>query len=446
MIDHLKARYDAFAERVLASLSEIEREDVRSFDRWFYGGGWRWLVAIVAVTTVFAWIASRLPWNMSFVEATVLFNLIVLSLLWSGLTAWFGYRKFSGRVFRYVLLGPLLALAGAFVGASIAGLVRGVDPIAWMQDSAKLRHIVIAGLVFGFLYTVLVALIAVLRNREYRLLAANLEAERAQEALSRKLAESRLRMLQLQVEPHFLFNTLGSAQQLAEKGAPDAARLIASLIRFLRAATPALRDEGTTLAQEKGLVEAYLGIMRTRLGPRLDHAVALPPALADVVVPPGMLITLVENAIKHGIEPSLAGGRVDVSAEMDGDGRLTLTVADDGAGPPGPAAPASGVGLANIRERLALLYGDGASLETAAGTPSGFVARIRLPVEQGPSAATGDGPPPGRVPSAAPGGKRLAARPSVPCPADGVPDRDESRPRARVAPCPPEGDGFGTRR
>ncbi|HEX4882787.1 MAG TPA: histidine kinase [Casimicrobiaceae bacterium] len=379
MIALLKARYDAFADRVLCSLSEIEREDVKSFDRWFYGGGWRWLVGIVAVTTAFAWIASRLPWNMSFVEATVLFNLIVLSLLWSGLTAWFGYRKFSGKVFRYVLLGPLLALAGAFVGASIAGIVKGVDPLAWMQDSAKLRHIVTAGLVFGFLYTVLVALIAVLRNREYKAMAAHLEAERAQEALSRKLAESRLRMLQLQVEPHFLFNTLGSAQQLAEKGAPDAARLIANLIRFLRAATPALRDEHTTLANEKGLVEAYLGIMRTRLGRRLDYAVALPAALADVVVPPGMLITLVENAIKHGIEPSPAGGRIDVAMARAGDGRLELRVADTGSGLAGPATPGQGVGLANIRERLALLYGDAAALELSVNEPSGFVARILLP-------------------------------------------------------------------
>jgi sensor histidine kinase YesM len=375
----LKARYDAFADRILASLSEVEREDVKSFDRWFYGGGWRWLVGIIVITTVFAWLASRLPWNMSFAEATILFNLIVLSLLWSALTAWFGYRKFSGRVFRYVLLGPLLAMAGIFVGASVAGLMKGLDPLDWMQDSAKLRHFVIAGLAFGFLYTVLVALIATLRNREYRALAAHLEAERAQSELSRKLAESRLRMLQLQVEPHFLFNTLGSAQQLAEKQAPEAARLIANLIRFLRAATPALRDEVSTLAQERALVEAYLGIMRTRLGARLQSSVDLPDALADVVVPPGMLITLVENAVKHGIEPSPQGGRVDVSMARRPDGRVELAVRDTGAGLRERAPAGQGVGLANIRERLALLHGEGATLELAPNAPQGCIARITLP-------------------------------------------------------------------
>ena len=125
--------------------------------------------------------------------------------------------------------------------------MKGVDPLAWLQDSAKVRHVVIAGLVFGTLYSLVVALIAALRNREYKALAAHLEAERRQSDLSRQLAESKLRMLQLQIEPHFLFNTLGSAQQLAERGAPEAARLISNLIRFLRAATPTMRNEATTL-------------------------------------------------------------------------------------------------------------------------------------------------------------------------------------------------------
>ena len=277
MFATLKARYEAFSERVLASLSEIEREDVKSFDRWFYGGdGWRWLVGIIAATTFFAWVASQLPWNMSFLEAAVLFNVVMLMLLWAGLTAWFGYRKFSGKLFRYIVLGPLLALFGAFIGAGVAGLVKGVEPLAWLQDSAKVRHVVIAGLVFGTLYSLVVALIAALRNREYKALAAHLEAERRQSELSRQLAESKLRMLQLQIEPHFLFNTLGSAQQLAERGAPEAARLISNLIRFLRAATPSMRNEATTLAQEAALIEAYLEIMKRRLGKRLAYAVCDP--------------------------------------------------------------------------------------------------------------------------------------------------------------------------
>ena len=378
MIAAFKTRYEAFVARVLASLSEVERRDVREFDRWFYAsGGWRWLLAIVAVTTLVAWIAAQLPWNMTFAEAAILFNLVVLTLIWSGLSAWFGYRKFQGRIFRYIVAGPLLALAGALVGASIAGLVKGVDPFAFLHDSAKLRHVITAGLVFGFLFALVTALIAHLRNREYRALTAHLEAEARQSETSRQLAESKLKLLQLQIEPHFLFNTLGSAQQLAEKDSPKAARLIADLIRFLRAATPAFGEEVTTLKQEATLIRAYLGIMQTRLGRRLAWSVELPPALEDFSIPPGMLITLVENAIKHGIERAPQGGRVDVVASREG-GRLCLEVADTGAGLD-EAPAAGGIGLANIRERLELLYGDEAALDLAENDPRGFRARILLP-------------------------------------------------------------------
>ena len=383
----LKARYDAFAERILASLSEVERRDVRSFDQWLYrGGGWHWLAGTILLTTGCAWIASRLPWNMSFLEAAVLFNSFVLITLFAGLSAWFGYRKYSGKAFRMVVLSPLLALFGAFVGASIAGLVKGVNPFAWLHDSATLRHVVTGALVLGFLYTLIVALIANLRNREYRALAANLEAEARQSELSRQLAESKLKLLQLQIEPHFLFNTLGSAQQLAEKHAPEAAHLISDLIRFLRATTPTLRDDATSAAQDAALVRAYLRIMQTRLGNRLQWSVTLPEGLEDAAVPPGMLITLVENAIKHGIEPVPDGGRIDVTATREArpDGaRITWTVVDTGAGLDG-APGVTGIGLANIRERLALQFGERATLETDANTPRGFVARIVLPLDPMP--------------------------------------------------------------
>jgi sensor histidine kinase YesM len=377
----LRHRYDSFTDRVLSTLSEVEREDVRAFDRWFYAtGGWRWLFVIVGMTTAFAWVASRLPWNMTFVEAAILFNLVVLMLIWAGLSAWFGYRRFQGKIFRFVVVGPLLALAGAFVGAAIAGLVQGVDPLGWLADSAKFRHVVTAGLVFGFLYALVVALIANLRNREYAALTARLAAEARQSELSRQLAESQLKLLQLQVEPHFLFNTLASARQLAEKGAPDAARLVGDLIVFLRAATPALRESRTTLAAEGELVRAYLSIMRTRLGRRLEFAVTVPPALGDTPLPPGMLITLVENAIKHGIEPWPPGGRIDVTAR-DAGGRLEVSVADTGAGLEGTPVAGTGIGIANIRERLALLYGERAVLELEENVPRGFRARIVLPRE-----------------------------------------------------------------
>ena len=264
----LKSRYDAFAQRVLSSLSEIERRDVRAFDRWFYAnGGWRWLIGVVVLTTLIAWIASNFPWNMSFAEAAILFNLVVLTLIWSGLSAWFGYRRFQGRIFRYIVAAPLLALVGALRRREH----RGPRARASIRSSSSRTAPSCAtssprALVFGVLFALVTALIAHLRNREYRAMTAHLEAEARQSETSRQLAESKLKLLQLQIEPHFLFNTLGSAQQLAEKGAPEAARLIGELIRFLRAAAPALRDEMTTIRQEAAMIRAYLGIMQTRLG------------------------------------------------------------------------------------------------------------------------------------------------------------------------------------
>ena len=379
-----KIRYDSFVERILSSLTEIERRDARSFDQWLnHDGGWHWLVGIIVTTTGAAWVAAHLPWNMSFLEAAILFNVFVVVLLWAGLSAWFGYRKFRGAAFRLAVMGPLLALLGAFVGASIAGMIKGVNPFDWLYDSALLRHVVTGALVFGFLYTFIVALIANLRNREYRALAASLEAEARQSELSRQLAESKLKLLQSQIEPHFLFNTLGSAQQLAERSAPEAARLISDLIRFLRTTTPSLRDATTTLAQDAAMLRAYLRIMQTRLGSRLSWSIAIPEALDDVALPPGMLITLVENAIKHGIEPLPAGGRIEITAarESGPDGaRIVLVVADTGAGFV-DAPVGRGIGLANIRERLALLFGARGSLDIAANAPRGFVARLVLPLD-----------------------------------------------------------------
>jgi sensor histidine kinase YesM len=374
----LKQRYHAFSHRVLDSLSEIERRDVQAFDRWFHRRhGWASLVLVVAVNFALAGVAAQLPWNMSFLEAAILINGVVFLLLWALLVAWFGYRKFHGKLLRYAVAVPVVAILLAFVLAGVSNLVAGRDPFDWLIDNSQLRHVAIAGLVFGFLYALFTAIIAHLRNREYAALAVKLELERRESELSRQLAESRLRMLQLQIEPHFLFNTLGSAQQLAANRAPEAARLLGDLIRFLRAATPSLHEETTTLAEDRTLINAYLAIMQLRLGSRLRFKVVIPPELESFRIPPGMLITLVENAIKHGIEPYPPGGEVCVTATCC-DGCVAVTVADTGAGLCG--APGQGIGLANIRERLCLVCGEGANLSLCENEPRGFLARLELPV------------------------------------------------------------------
>jgi sensor histidine kinase YesM len=144
----------------------------------------------------------------------------------------------------------------------------------------------------------------------------------------------------------------------------------------------------TTVRQEAAMIRAYLGIMQTRLGRRLAWSVEVADDVADCAIPPGMVITLTENAIKHGIEPSPRGGRVDVTIGREGS-NVALMVADTGAGLTSGLA-AGGIGLANIRERLQLLYGDGATLALEENEPSGFRARIVLPASREAHAAAFD--------------------------------------------------------
>jgi hypothetical protein len=172
---------------------------------------------------------------MSFAEAAILFNVVVLTL--SGRDCRPGSAIAGSRDASSATSSRRRSsrCSGALVGASIAGLVKGVDPFVLFQDSAKLRHVVTAALSSACCSRIVTALIAHLRNREYRAMTAHLEPRRARARPRASSPSPELKLLQLQIEPHFLFNTLGSAQQLAEKGAPEAARLSGELIRFLRA-------------------------------------------------------------------------------------------------------------------------------------------------------------------------------------------------------------------
>jgi len=202
------------------------------------------------------------------------------------------------------------------------------------------------------------------------------EARRA-----RQRAELRLTVLQAQVEPHFLFNTLASVRSLVRQDPQRAEATIDALVGYLRAAIPRLRpDDGgavSTLEGQFAICESYLKVMKVRMGDRLSYGVDLPPELAQASFPALMLISLVENAIKHGLESRPGPGRVELRADRPEPGRVRVVVADDGLG----LAPGlgSGVGLANIREHLATLYGAEASLELQGGASGGVTATIRLP-------------------------------------------------------------------
>jgi len=200
--------------------------------------------------------------------------------------------------------------------------------------------------------------------------------ELAEMATRAREADMRLGVLQAQVEPHFLFNTLASVRALVRQDPAQAEATLDALVAFLRATIPRMRDgQGmvSTLGQQLDICASYLALMEVRMGGRLSWAVQVDPPLRDLPFPPALLITLVENAIKHGIEPRPGPGRVEITAGREGE-QLVVRVIDDGAGlQPGVGG---GMGLANVREQLAQRFGSQAALRLQAAAGGGVVARI----------------------------------------------------------------------
>jgi hypothetical protein len=207
------------------------------------------------------------------------------------------------------------------------------------------------------------------------------------QAAQRAAAENQLRLLQSQLEPHMLFNTLANLRVLVASDPARAQAMLDRLISFLRSTLTASRSATHALADEFARVDDYLALMQVRMGPRLAVRLDLPRELAALPVPPLLLQPLVENAIKHGLEPQVAGGRIDISARREGD-RLVLEVRDDGVGAAAPApAPTpdgqgTGFGLLQVRERLAATFGGRARLSLqAAADGRGMRAAVELPLD-----------------------------------------------------------------
>lgn len=207
-------------------------------------------------------------------------------------------------------------------------------------------------------------------------------------AMTRQVTEARLMALQAQVEPHFLYNTLANVQALTEADPPLASKMVEHLIQYLRAALPKMRETTSTVGQEMDLVRAYLNILKIRMGARLEFSINVPDDVAKLPFPPLMLPSLIENAIKHGLEPQREGGRIDITASRLA-GLISIEVKDTGRGF-GSDTSGGGVGLANIRERLAGLYGPEAKLTLTENEPHGVIATLQVP-DTPPRAVPGAG-------------------------------------------------------
>ena len=267
-----------------------------------------------------------------------------------------------------VAVMPLAALAAYWITAG------GNPEISKDADKASGYFLLLFG---GVLFAPWIAVTALVRQRDAfaRDQALAFELERSE--LERQALDARFRLLQAQVEPHFLFNTLANVQALVDTGAPQASQVLKSLIEYLRAAVPRLQEGATTLGQELQLVRSYLELMHMRMPDRLQFALSIDDAAPALQCPPMTLLTLVENAVRHGVDPSEQGGRIDIEARVR-EGRCTLRVRDTGVGLR-PASKGLGTGLASLRERLQLAFGEAANLQLSEVAPHGVCAELSFP-------------------------------------------------------------------
>jgi len=269
-----------------------------------------------------------------------------------------------------IVLGTM---AGYAVGQQIGDLLSGGARAPWPIIENP-RH-ALAMLLFS--------LVPALGATYYFFARERLAASEAQaQASQRQAAETQLRLLESQLEPHMLFNTLANLRVLIALDPPRAQAMLDQLIAFLRATLEASRVGQHALRAEFARLADYLALMQVRMGARLQTRLVLPSELADRPVPPLLLQPLVENAIKHGLEPKIEGGRIEVEARRDGDS-LVLSVRDTGVGVAAPPSTGSAFGLAQVRERLATLYGARAALTLAPADDAegGMLATVRLPLE-----------------------------------------------------------------
>ena len=269
-----------------------------------------------------------------------------------------------------VLVAAALII-GSIGGSYIGSLIAGLSPSSLFERHSLLQ-LLFLGVMFGSIITYFFS------SREQ---IAESQAQIQEEKIKRltsekKAAEANLKLLQAQIEPHFLFNTLSNVLSLLDTDPPKGKSMLSDFIQYLRASISKIRQNNATLGQEMEMIRAYLNIYKFRMGDRLKFQIDLPKNLEDILFPPMLVQPLVENAIKHGLEPKVDGGEISISG-IEKDGILKLEVIDTGMG--FGAERGSGMGLVNIRERLQSLYGNRGRLVLEEHSPHGLKATIEVP-------------------------------------------------------------------
>ena len=356
--------------------------------RWYQGIGVTGplIVAGVALVTTInntAWDIVTAPfsiWSLMFLF--FLTRNVVLGLATLGTAVWVRNRYPAGGLVRYaVAAGAIIVVTGIvwFLGAWIyAWMGWGAPPVDMDTPPAILVLLVFSRILRYSAVGVVItgAWLYLCTQAEHA--AAVEQCAIDAEQMDRQTAEARLQVLEAQIEPHFLFNTLAHVKRLYDTDRAAGARMLHDLASYLAGALPQMRA-ASTLGRELDHVRAYLNIQQIRMGRRLAFSIDVPEALRDASLPPLMVLTLVENAIKHGLSPLREGGRIDVRASVSA-GQLVVRVADTGQG--FTSSVGGGTGLANTRARLTAKYGAQASLSLEINQPRGVVAMISLPYER----------------------------------------------------------------
>jgi len=272
------------------------------------------------------------------------------------------------RMFLFTAALILGSVAGTLLGMTITG----VDTSLFFEKNVSFVHVVSLGIVFGSI----ISYFFFSRHR-ISMTERRAEEERIRRITSEKKAvETELRLLQAQIEPHFLFNTLSNILSLLDTDLKKGQTMLIDLIHYLRTSLKKTREDITTIGKEMEMIRAYLNIFRVRMEDRLNYRIDMPDSIKELPFPPMLVQPLVENAIKHGLEPKIEGGEVWIHGVEDGE-VLRLEIADTGVGM--YKRGASGLGLSNIRERLKSLYGDKGRLILEENRPSGLKAIIEVP-------------------------------------------------------------------
>lgn len=280
----------------------------------------------------------------------------------------------TGPAVKTTLIAAAL-LIGTTIGSILGAAAAGLAPSFFFKNFGFFFQILFLSVLFGAIITYIFA------SRERMIASEALFREEKIKRLTseKETVEANLKLLQAQIEPHFLFNTLSNILSLLDTNPQKGKSMLVDFIQYLRASLSKIRQEKATLGQEMEMIQAYLNIYKVRMGDRLHYTIDLPNHLQAISFPPMLIQPLVENAVKHGLEPKIDGGEVLIRGAVR-NGIFELEVIDTGAGFQGERD--SGMGLSTIRDRLFSLYGNHGRLRLEENSPHGLKATIEVPYDQ----------------------------------------------------------------